>query len=412
MSTPVARTIACASVALLVGASSADAATPAAVCAYWNTSLAKWKSDMVTYGNQWGTYLSPTSGATSDQKLGTVYYDGQWVFQQIAAYRNETTPWNQYAESARVAYVDNYLVPNNFLAQGYRRFPHGMYNDFASKGKTSQSQLQLLRDNPALSLLSTFTVPYLGKYQMMSREVAYGIQANIYAEKAGVPRVIDGSGPRVNQLVAWTSSHFNEWKTASYSADELARAADTHQFQPFMAGLTFHALIEWMAWEKSQGRDPNAPWPTTVWPSIQAMMRDFMKWMVTSSKTTQGVPLGIPMWNIDSKGGGYFLYSDNGAQSNPAQLLGNLLSYQYEWMASQLKTGDAAAKADAALFATIADQLFIGSVNIDGLNLEGKFFDQQYRLSFLYLAERAKNPELGVCSSVAAPMPPTGLTAR
>ena len=94
---------------------------------------------MVSYGEDHATYLA--GGASQNEKLEAVYYDGQWIFQQIATYLNETTPWTTAAENARIVYIENYCEPT-FNAQGSRRFPHGPYFDWLASGNSTIADIQ------------------------------------------------------------------------------------------------------------------------------------------------------------------------------------------------------------------------------------------------------------------------------
>jgi hypothetical protein len=366
----------------------APAGNPVTAAAY-QVALAQWASDMNTWGRTWGAYYS--GGASQDEKLGAQYYDAQWVFRQIGQYRNETSPWNVYAEAARVVYVENYLEPSGFGAQGYRRFPHGVYFDYLAGGNSTLQDVVRLSTNPAFSYLSSYrTDDYTtGTNAGMSREVAYALQANIYAEKAGQARYVENSVARPGRFVQWAASHFKSWKTAVYSGTEGAP-----RFAPFMAALLLHALIEWIEWEEANGRNPNATWDTSTWPTIEAMMDDFLVWMRNTSLYRTGPNAGQRMWNKSADNYWAFYYEDITSTEGLAFDLNNLIAYPYAWFARRLMQTAPARVTDANFLMVVADDLFIGHSKYGFLG-NGKQFNQAYRLSMLYRAIKTSLPTLG-----------------
>jgi hypothetical protein len=377
-------------------------------CDAYQTVRTKWLTNMSTYGRQWGEYIAPASTASYDSKLDAVYYDGQWVFQQIGAHLKQTSPWNTYAEHARQIYVENYLEPG-FGAQGYRRFPHGIYFDYLTGGNSTLLDITRLRDNPAFSRLAEYSGAYLGTNQNMSRELAYAIQANIYAERAGQARIVENGVQRLPRMVQWTESHFAQWKSGRYeSADPDKR------FAPFMAALLMHALIEWIEWEETNGRDPNASWNGTNWASIDDMLVDFLFWMRDSSKIRSGSLTGQSMW-VTTNGRSTFRYQDIGEGENVAAGwdLGNLSSYSYAWTSRRLVQRSPSRSADASRLMLIADDLFMSNVDNGWLAGRAKQFNQSYRLSFGYVAIKDAS-NIGYCGSesITVPRPPVSVTAE
>lgn len=379
----------------------APSAKAADMCSDYTAAKSTWEQHMKDYGNKMGQYISPGSSASFDEKLNAVYYDGQWVFQQIGDYLGQSSPWKEYAEYARRIYVDQYMSPNGFKGQGYRRFPHGIYFDWKRGGSSTADQVVKMRDMPSFSYLTEFSGVYLGSAQSMSREAAYALQANILAERAGQQRYVENGTPRVNQLVAWMEEHFRQWKSQSFMQVDIDKGES--RFAPFMAALSLSALIETIEWEEANGRNPDDLWPKKVWPSIEAMMKDFLAWQRNSARMRDS---GQQMWTGD---GQYraFVYEDKGDPA-PAWDLNQLIAYPYAWLASRLeKQGNTT---DAQFYAQVADELFIGGANRAWLDGMGKMFDQSYRTSIQTVALR-KASTVGACATSAGPVASTPVTS-
>lgn len=346
-----------------------------------------WETNMVSYGEDHAAYLA--GGASQNEKLEAVYYDGQWIFQQIATYLNEATPWTTAAENARIVYIENYCEPT-FNAQGYRRFPHGPYFDWLASGNSTIADIQKLRDNPSFSALSEYAGAYLGSNQNMSREMCYALQANIYAEKAGETRKTDSSVSRPGKFVEWAENHFRQWKEADYEPEDPAP-----RFAPFMAGLWLHALSEWVDWEEENDRDPNATWTGHTWANIDTMFGDFLVWMRDTALVRDGTNVGQRMYL--SSGGEYvFRYQDVGSDGDqaPAWDLNNLIGYSYAWYANRIKATD---PTEAQELMETADELFIGAA-LNGYFYGAKQYNELMRLSFKYVAIHDASG-LGYCTS-------------
>lgn len=380
------------SVALL-----ANVTATASTCADYQSARSTWVSNMTTYGRQWGDYLNPASGRSADTLLEAVYYDGEWVFTQIGEFTGQTSPWDQYTTWARRAYIDGYLIPNNYGAAGYRRFSHGMLRTFEKRGPVTLEQILAMRDRPSFSNLSEYRNEYLGTMESVSRELAYAIQANINAEKAGAVRSTEGGRARVEVMVGWMEEHLKQWESGQYLPGDPAP-----RFAPFMAALSAHALIEFIEWEERNGRDPNRVWGGTYAPTIQASLRKFFAWMMDSATTRSGT--NQRMWG--QRNGLYgMLYEDTQTNSDLAYDLNNLLAYPYAWLAKRYENGSAAEQTDARRFMVAADELFIGNVRSAWLG-GPKQFNQSYRLSFLYQSLKGTSA-LGLCSGLTTPRAPS-----
>jgi hypothetical protein len=342
-----------------------------------------WKAKMISAGHKWGRFLDPASGNNLDSRLGAQYYDAQWVFLQIADFTGDKEPWHTYAAHAERVYRDEYLIPNDFRTQGFRRFPEGLYEDYRRGGDTTLEQLREIRDKPAYSNIEELTRGpdrRSGFSEAASREVAYALQANVIAEKAGLPRVIeDGGKPRIQSLLEMCENHLWEWRTQDFGVSRGGRVA------PFMMGTTAYALAEFHDWEKVSNRDPNTLWPKRHWPSIDAALLDVFKWLHDEATVGPGEELaGEKMWvPLERIGYGTFRYmdrtiADSGAP-DPTTDLNQLIAPAYYWLYKQ--TGDVKYK-------SIGDQLFAAGARYGSAEWSGKHFNQQYRLSFRSLEWR------------------------
>lgn len=343
-----------------------------------------WEAKMIRAGKKWGKYLDPASGHSFDERLGSQYYDAAWVFYQIADYTGDKEPWNTYASYAKQVYKDEYLVPNNFRAQGYRRFPEGLYEDFLRSGDTTLEDLISIRDKPAYSNVFELTRgsdKRSGFSEIRSREVAYVVGANIVAEKAGLPRATENGSAKLKAFVAMMENHLWEWRNQKFANPKGGRVA------PFMMGLTAYALIEFYEWEELNERNPNAYWPTDHWPDITAALIDVFAWLHDEARVVDGTEIiGKKMWVPGYRINGYgtFRYQDrtssDSAKPAPAPDLNQLIAPTYYWIYK--KTGD-------EKYLQIGDQLF-ASAALNGVDWGGKQFNQLYRLSFRSLEWRAE----------------------
>lgn len=391
-----------ATVSLFLGMLSSPAAA-AVDCAIWTGAFNSWRQNMDTYGRQLGAYIGPNSGRSSDEKLAAIYYDSQWVFQQIGEYLGQTQPWQGFGETAETIYR-GYLDSASWRAQGYRRFPHGFYGDFVRGQGTTQQDLVRLRDNPVLSSLADYTGGYAGFYQSMSREVAYALQANVYAERAGAARKLEGGSARVNTFVQWMKQHFKEWQSGQFATG----SEDGERFAPFMAALSIHSLSEFAVWEKENGRDIN-----TVWGGDWiADMSSFLQWAQGQSTVRQGPLSGQRMWMEPQRDTAAFRYEDRGSGTgveDPAWDLDMLIAYAYVYVGNAV--GQKGDTTTAGKLIDMADKLFIGGARngyLDG----GKQFSQAYRLSIQYVKLREAASTYSPSCSVPRPLAPTAFTVR
>ena len=345
---------------------------------------------MQTYGHQWGQSMDPSGGASLDDRLAWQYYDGQWVFQQIGEYLDEVEPWATYAGYAEQVYRDEYLKPNDYNAQGYRRFPHGLLNDYLQGGDTTINDIIQVRDKPAFSNLSAFSGSYVGQCEGISRELAYAFQANVAAEKAGQPRKTENGVVMYESYLRWMEAHFYQWQSGGFAeySDDCA-AVGYYRFAPFMAGLSLHAIIEFYDWEVDNGRDPNAYWAGNHWPDIESMVEEFLVWMYFDSTMRSGSQTGQRMWVDQTAEYGAFRYEDRGEGRGPAWDLNNFIAPAYAWLGLRYAKGGTPADIDKALlYFDIGDRLFAGAAANAWVVGNGKQFNQVYRLSFKYIEWR------------------------
>ncbi len=204
--------------------------------------LAKWQSQMVSYGQQHCANLEVAAG---DPALAATYYDMIRVIYQIADYTSDSS-WDACALRARQIYRDDYVLPNDAHIPGYWNFTTGLRMDFDRTGDfTSQMTAILLSENAAYAADST-PITWTGSADL-SREVAYAILSYINAEALGEPR-----RARRAQLVSQAYGHMNQWFVSF--AWQARKKNALAQFSPFMVGLTAHSLIR--DWEQTQ--DPRA----------------------------------------------------------------------------------------------------------------------------------------------------------
>lgn len=339
---------------------------------------------MVQAGKKWGEYLNPTSGNSRDHRLAAQFYDAQWVFYQIADYRDELEPWYTYASYAERIYRDEYLIPNDFRTQGFRRFPEGLYEDFRRGGDTTVEHLRLIRDKPAYSTLAELTrgpESRSGYSEAFSRAVAYAVGAHLAAEKCGLPRVLTPAGdPLLKSLLAMMENHLWEWRSQDFGDSKIGRLA------PFMMGLTAYAVIEFYEWESANSRDPNAYWPQTHWPTIDAGLADVFQWLHADAKVVAGEEMADKkMWvTLPRRNHGAFRYMDRTLEGSGgprvAVDLNQLIAPAYYWLYQH--TGEVA-------YMHIGDELFAAGARCGAAQLSGKHFNQQYRLAFHSLKWRA-----------------------
>lgn len=332
------------------GADDAPAATPRVD---WDAALAQWERRMVDHGHAVGRFLLAEDA--ENLLLAAQYYDGARVFRQIADYTGEAEPWLAYAEAATAVYR-HYLIRNDYAAAGWMRFPHGLYAEWASGDRPAAiTDLLRLRDHAAFS--DADTNPWAdGWYeQRYSREVAYALENQVLAERAGAPVQAE----RRDRFVDMALAHIHAWTRGEYRTSDR----EWRFCQPFMAGLTATALIAWYEHSVALGTaDERIP------PAL-AELADWLwdhAWVARVDGTDHGAfRYMIP--RVDGVGG-----------DEPAGDLNLLIAPFYGWLYAH--TGD-------HVHRQRGDAIFAGGVGLADLH-DGKRFNQNYRDSFAYVEWR------------------------
>ena len=295
------------------------------------TLFNQWQQQMVTFGQQ---HANELSGLTGQAAINATYYDAARVFYQIADYTHDPS-WLAAAHQAVTIYRDQYVIPHNGDVPGYWNFTGGLLQDFQHTGDVrSKDAIITLSHNAAFAPDITPLAWTAGTES--SREVAYTIMNYLNAEAVGAPH-----RPRLDDLVTQALGHLDQWfisKTAPY-------------LQPFMAGLTMDALIQY---DTAVGGDPR------ILPAIQTAVNS----------------LWTNNWISGSQA---FQYMDRDMGSlggpTPANDLNMLIAPAYAWMSH--KTGN-------VLYQQQADAIFSGAVNGAYLN-DAKQYDQNYMLAFDFM---------------------------
>lgn len=338
-----------------------------------------WEMNMVKFGDKWGRYLEsyyPKPFVYNEAR--GIYYDAQRVYFQISTYTGDREPWEGYAEESERIYR-TYLDSRKWITQGWRKFPHGFYLDWVRRGSQSDKEALLaLRDNKVFHNPEAST---RGKWYWsnLSREIAYALEANVFAERAGYAR----NTVRVPLYVDMALNHINEWVTGDRGNPDASK----HRFAPFMAGLTAEALISFYEWEVEQGHRPGETIPRAL-----RSLADFL-W---TSEVVGGPNAGKRMWVEDIGGrrplwtdeGGFgygaFRYEDRERSKNstrPAPDLSLLIAPLYAWLFKHY--GD-------SVYIKRGDLIWEGGVALTNAGWNTKIFNQNYRWSFNYVKWRGE----------------------
>lgn len=194
---------------------------------------AVWEERMVVEGRKWGSADALKHGLWEG---GMWYYDGMWVLQQIADYTGESldAEW-QRCWDIYYPYATNTMEPRIGLPTGYRVFPHGFEAEAKLDDDNAKHALVRLATRSAYGAHSASTIRKWLVGVNRSREAAYLLQALLACKRVGIEGEVREYGARTEVLTSMISQHFNQWfgdKTATL-------------MQPFMVGLSAHALIEY-----------------------------------------------------------------------------------------------------------------------------------------------------------------------
>jgi hypothetical protein len=296
--------------------------------------LSQWQQQMLLFGRQHANSLSGLSG---DAALNATYYDAARVFYQIADYTHDPS-WLAAAHQAATIYRDQFVLPNNGDVPGYWNFTGGLLLDYQHTGDVrSKDAIVLLSKNAAFAVDGTPLAWTASTLQ--SREVAYSIMSYLNAETVGQPH-----RARLDDLVTQAMGHLDQWfvsKTAPY-------------LQPFMAGLTMEALIQY---NTAVGGD------SRILPAIQSAVDSMWShnWL-SENQSFQYIDRELP-----GAGG-----------PTPAPDLNMLIAPAYAWMYHQ--TGN-------PIYQQEADTIFRGGVE-DAYLQGAKQFNQNYLFAFDFLTWR------------------------
>ncbi len=190
--------------------------------------LALWEANMVTVGRRHAAALAAnkhTMPPLAEANV-SVYYDGAFVFQNIAAYTGDAS-WYAAADDAIHVYRDRAVRPNDCAITPYWNFTDGMRLHWQRTGDAlsrdtvlTMAQRSWMTDWTPISTMWSFET---------SRETAYVIEGLINASKVGGPE-----RTRLAAAVDCALGHIDQWfgaGTATYA-------------RTFMVGLTCRALIE------------------------------------------------------------------------------------------------------------------------------------------------------------------------
>ena len=224
------------------------------------------------------------------------------------------------------------------------------------------------------------------------REVAYNLMAYLLARAVG-----DSTRPVGEAYLDLVLGHFDQWfvsKTAVAVSGGDAPPASIGQFyiQPFMAGLSSEALIQYY---ETRSQDVRIP----------AAVKTAMDWLWANA------------WDVGTQQFFYDLYGPSNGPYKPGSPLGApdlnlLIAPAFAWLYKQ--TGD-------TTYRDRADAIFASGVKGACVSCDGKHFNQQYRWSFDYVKWR--NPSSAPAASTGssappaptaspAPAAPTGLLVR
>ena len=315
--------------------------------------LKHWEENMVKFGEKHKDERS--FGIMPEQYV--YYYDGEWVFFQIADYTGNAK-YIEYAHNCQETYRGHVFAEAGKLP-GHRIHSHGLYEDYKRfKDEKSKEALMLLVTAPIWAPGHPIDggVPEYGA----CREDAYMLMTMLDVEKLGVKM------PRIEHGV----------KCGLAVLDQFAVSKTAKVIQPFMTGLMAEALIQYA--EQRNASAEIVP-PLTV----------FADW------------LWDQCWVAKDASFCYLRENPNDAATLPKEGtadLNLLIAPMYAWLYK--KTGE-------VRFRERGDQAFAGGVK--GAWLEkGKCFSQNYRWSFSYVKWRREGPEKN--GKAASTSPPSAKT--
>jgi len=303
---------------------------------------------MLTFGS--AHCLAPTVG-TDDERLGATYYDSLRVYLNIFLYTRDAR-WNPCIAASLNTYR-GWVLSAGGQVSGYWNFTGGLRLHYEQTGdQNSRNAVGLLAANASFCVDGTD--PENTALANVSREVAYCIESRLDAMALGFPKTA-----YYDFMVQRALEHMDQWWISrSYRApadgyDGLPGGIGNYYIQPFMVGLTAHALMR--EWERSH--DPR------ILPAVKAALDG----------------LWSRAWVAADQAFWYENFVTNPAQTFPPQPgapdLNQLIAPAF--LLYSKATGDAS-------YRTKADAIFAGGVV--AAFLEGsKQFNQSYMWSFDYV---------------------------
>jgi hypothetical protein len=318
---------------------------------------AKWESEMMARANQWcdkstGVLKGIPDGQVSfgvEQQIW--YYDGAWVYRQVAAYSGDPD-WIRCADNITTQYRDRYVLQNNGAIPNWRIFTDGLKNACSNcDGRNRHALLQLAIKNLAPNGGSVWTSGM--------RESSYIVESTINAANAfGYTEL-----SQIPNTAPWSTVKSGLTVSASrlLGMMDAVRGDYFVSQQTFMIGLALRALIQY--WEYTG--DPRVP------VEVKGVL-DYI-WDQLWDRTRNQL-----IFNVSPRGPKCEVTCNPIAQTE----LINLTVPAYAWYWSI--TGD-------DTYRERGDEIFANSLNTS-INYSGKIFTQNYRWSFDYVLLREGTP--------------------
>ncbi len=318
--------------------------------------LRDWESHMKSLASKWcnkntGELRPKTMSFGVESQVW--FYDGTWVYRQVAAYTGDQE-WLNCSKAIAEPYRD-YLLANGSSVPQYRLFTSGLMGEC----KDCEGRYKIALKNAAqYGMMSRFG----GDVQdTMMRETAYAIETSLNALK-----IYGFSSPdKVPKTGRWSGVKTNLDRGADMLLGQLdtVRGENYIYQQTFMIGLAMRALI--LYWEYSG--DPRVP------VEIKATLDYIWDELWLPAK-----PRNRLVYNKSP----YGARCDYSCFPYAETTLINLTAPAFAWYWSL--TGD-------EVYQKRGDELFRHSLD-EPVNFSGKIFSQNYLWSFDYVMWRQGKP--------------------
>jgi hypothetical protein len=312
--------------------------------------LSLWQTNMTTFAAKWVGTAEP--GCTEC----VAFYDGAWVYEQIANFTGKPAVWLPISSAINVVYRDHYVLPNNGAVPGYQVFPHGLYYDCTVR-KTFHSCMglhELATKAPGAQMLANSS-GYPDA--IFIREGCYMLGAKRLDYDAGGGTTLAS----VKQMAAYCLGY-----------EDMIVNGYTNFEQPFMDGLMGQALIEYYLDPKTGNGDSRVP------PAIKAIA----DWMWTNEWLPWSGTTGMFAYNNLLLRSNCCVNSKNRSVASDLSSLNLLIAPIYAWLYQQTGQKQYQLEGDTIWNAGVTGPP--GS----GIGWSGKNFSQQYRWSFDYVKWR------------------------